>query len=42
MLLAYLNAKNDYRPVFMLDNVIYQLVKKKKAKYCFHQVAQKY
>ncbi|MEY2345529.1 tetratricopeptide repeat protein [Proteus mirabilis] len=33
--LAYLNAKNDYRPVFMLDNVIYQLVKKKKLNIVF-------
>lgn len=38
--LAYLNAKNDYRPVFYAGQCNLSIGEKEKAKYCFHQVAQ--
>ncbi|WP_099076241.1 type III secretion system translocator chaperone SicA [Proteus alimentorum] len=39
--LAYLNAKNDYRPVFYAGQCNLSLGEKEKAKYCFHQVSEK-
>ncbi|QEZ93508.1 type III secretion system translocator chaperone SicA [Proteus sp. CD3] len=38
--LAYLNAKNDYRPVFYAGQCNLSLGEKEKAKYCFHQVSE--
>ncbi|OAT44958.1 type III secretion system chaperone protein [Proteus hauseri ATCC 700826] len=39
--LAYLNAKNDYRPVFYAGQCNLSLGEKEKAKYCFNQVFEK-
>lgn len=38
--LAYLNAKNDYRPVFYAGQCNLSLGEKEKAKYCFDQVSK--
>lgn len=38
--LAYLNANNDYRPVFYAGQCNLSLGDKEKAKYCFHQVSE--
>lgn len=37
--LAYLNANNDYRPMFYAGQCNLSLGEKEKAKYCFHQVS---